>query len=128
MWTELVDAATVDAAIWPRAAAVAERLWVGPPGVMRDRRERIPNSTEARLARFRCRLLERGIGASPLDGVGRTGLQGPSSCLGTRETPLQAALRPPPVEKPRSQRRESSGPRRKRHAPAEPDDDDDDEL
>lgn len=91
LWTEMVDASTTDAMIWPRAAAVAERLWQGsPPSALRDQPGRVLKSTTVRLARFRCRLLERGIGASPLQGIGRAGLKGPSSCFGHRENPISA--------------------------------------
>jgi len=91
LWTEMIDASTMDSMLWPRTAAVAERLWRGsPPGVLRDRKDRVLRETRQRLACFRCRLLERGVGASPLEGIGRNGLKGPSSCLGHRETPLLA--------------------------------------
>src|SRR5205807_978876 len=42
MWAEYVSAETVDSRIWPRAAAIAERLW-SPAGV------RDVNSMYARL-------------------------------------------------------------------------------
>jgi len=91
LWTEMIDASTVDSMLWPRTAAVAERLWQGsPPGALRDRADRVLQQTRQRLARFRCRLLERGVGASPLEGIGRNGLKGPSSCFGHTEAPLLA--------------------------------------
>ncbi|CAE7675787.1 hexb1 [Symbiodinium microadriaticum] len=54
MWGETVDPSDMEATVWPRAAAIAERLW-SAPGV---------NSTEAaepRLLAFRCMLLARGV-------------------------------------------------------------------
>ncbi|CAL7936188.1 unnamed protein product [Xylocopa violacea] len=58
LWTEQVDSATVDAKIWPRSAALAERLWAEP------------NSTwihaEQRMLRHRERFVKRGISAESL--------------------------------------------------------------
>lgn len=112
MWTEKVDASTLDSVIWPRAAAVAERLWVGSPSkALRDKPSEIPATTVARLARFRCRvLLERGIGASPLAGVGRAGVDGPSGCAGSRWTELEAGRRST-LPKARRKRKKASGKR-----------------
>jgi hexosaminidase len=55
LWGELADASGLDAKLWPRAAALAERLWTDPaepstaPGV------------EARLLAHRERLLALGL-------------------------------------------------------------------
>jgi hexosaminidase len=62
--------------IWPRAAAIAERLWSYNMAV---------NSSDAgvaeRLANFRCLLLARGVPASPLNALlGRSPPSGPGSC------------------------------------------------
>ncbi|KAE8742890.1 hypothetical protein FOCC_FOCC011508 [Frankliniella occidentalis] len=57
LWGELTDATTLDAKLWPRAAALAERLWADPaepssaPGV------------EARFLAHRERLLGLGVRA-----------------------------------------------------------------
>ena len=60
MWGEQLDGSDIDKAIWPRAAAAAERLWT-PFALTTD------NATAApRLAAFRCLLLSRGIGAAPM--------------------------------------------------------------
>ncbi|XP_048224008.1 beta-hexosaminidase subunit beta [Perognathus longimembris pacificus] len=58
LWGEYVDSTNLTPRLWPRASAVAERLW-SPKG---------KNITEAyaRLARHRCRMVRRGIAAQPL--------------------------------------------------------------
>ncbi|KAL0822380.1 hypothetical protein ABMA28_004469 [Loxostege sticticalis] len=53
MWTEYVDKEVLDTRIWPRAAAVAERLWSDPMSTA--------SSAEPRLQRFRSRLQARGL-------------------------------------------------------------------
>jgi len=62
MWGETVDVSDQLQRIWPKAAAVAERLWSYVPANQ-------PNAVELavpRLQNFRCHLIERGIGAAPV--------------------------------------------------------------
>eukprot|EP00891_Asterochloris_glomerata_P006265 jgi/Astpho2/6265/e_gw1.00088.42.1_t len=59
MWGEKVDATNSIARTWPRAAAIAERLWS-------DASVRDPVDAEHRLKQHRCRMLARGINAEPL--------------------------------------------------------------
>ncbi|XP_077285128.1 beta-hexosaminidase 2 isoform X2 [Arctopsyche grandis] len=58
MWTEYVDENNMDSRIWPRAAAVAERLWSDPSSSSKF--------AQARLARHRERLLRRGVNPEEL--------------------------------------------------------------
>ena len=58
MWSELVDNESLDAKVWPRTAAMAERLWTDP--------ESKSSSAEARFYRHRLRLVTRGIKADTL--------------------------------------------------------------
>jgi hexosaminidase len=91
MWGEQADASDLDRAVWPRAAAIGERLWTPLA--------RLSNaSAQLRLGNFRCLLNARGIGASELGQMAaatdkQTGAKvevpaafdglppGPSSCL-----------------------------------------------
>eukprot|EP00106_Octopus_bimaculoides_P016122 XP_014783564.1 PREDICTED: beta-hexosaminidase subunit beta-like [Octopus bimaculoides] len=59
LWSEYVDATNFMSRLWPRASAVAERLW--------SKRE-VNNVDDAqfRLDQQRCRLLSRGISAQPI--------------------------------------------------------------
>ena len=60
LWTELTDAITLDAMLWPRAAAAAEILWRGAASVNED--------VTRRLADARERLIRSGVGASVVQG------------------------------------------------------------
>ncbi|KAA0717167.1 Beta-hexosaminidase subunit beta [Triplophysa tibetana] len=59
LWGEYVDATNLTPRLWPRASAVAERLWSN---------EKVTDLTNAyeRLAQHRCRMVKRGIPAQPL--------------------------------------------------------------
>uniref|UniRef100_A0A8C6XIS3 Beta-hexosaminidase n=1 Tax=Naja naja TaxID=35670 RepID=A0A8C6XIS3_NAJNA len=59
MWGEYVDATNLTPRLWPRAGAVAERLWSNK--TVRNRED-----AYERLSNFRCTLLGRGIRAQPL--------------------------------------------------------------
>ena len=75
MWGETVDASVILPTIWPRAAAVAERLW-SPIGVNDT------GAAEPRYAWFRCLLDRRGIEAGPyLNANARSAPSGPGGCL-----------------------------------------------
>jgi beta-hexosaminidase Fdl len=63
LWTEQTDSGTAHSKIWPRAAALAERLWSDPPPLERTV---APHDVYTRLQTHRERLVRRGIPASPL--------------------------------------------------------------
>ncbi|KAL0235879.1 hypothetical protein GEMRC1_002461 [Eukaryota sp. GEM-RC1] len=60
MWGESVDAFSIESRIWPRALAVAERLWFELKGDIDWKYE------ANRLERHRCRMVGRGVIAGPI--------------------------------------------------------------
>lgn len=60
MWGEYVDGTNLLSRLWPRASAVAERLW-SPAEITSD-----TDSASFRLDEHRCRMLKRGIPAQPI--------------------------------------------------------------
>jgi hexosaminidase len=58
LWSEQVDEQALDAKVWPRAAAMAERLWSDPDDNWRQ--------AEMRMINVRERLVARGIMADSL--------------------------------------------------------------
>eukprot|EP00759_Apiculatamorpha_spiralis_P047501 PhF_6_TR43148/c0_g1_i1/m.66038/K12373/HEXA_B; hexosaminidase len=74
MWGETVDTSDILQTIWPRMAAIAERLW-SPRGTTD-----IP-SAMTRISGFRCLLNRRGISAAPVqNSVARSAPPGPGGC------------------------------------------------
>ncbi|TRY59574.1 hypothetical protein DNTS_012254 [Danionella cerebrum] len=59
LWGEYVDATNLTPRLWPRASAVAERLWS-------DKSVTDVGNAYTRLAQHRCRMVKRGIPAEPL--------------------------------------------------------------
>ncbi|CAK1601338.1 unnamed protein product [Parnassius mnemosyne] len=59
LWSEQVDTAALDSRLWPRAAALAERLWSEPQGNWRD--------AEYRMLHIREHLVRMGIKAESLE-------------------------------------------------------------
>ncbi|XP_016299054.1 beta-hexosaminidase subunit beta-like isoform X2 [Sinocyclocheilus anshuiensis] len=59
LWGEYVDATNLTPRLWPRASAVAERLWS-------DKSVTDVDNAYNRLVQHRCRMVKRGIPAEPL--------------------------------------------------------------
>jgi hexosaminidase len=74
MWGEKVDASDLAQTVWPRLAAVAERLWS-------PRNTTDEQSALHRIESFRCLLNRRGITAAPVTNkAARSAPAGPGSC------------------------------------------------
>jgi len=74
MWGETVDISDLESTVWPRMAAIAERLW-SPKEVNNV------TAAESRLAHFRCLLNARGVRSAPVTyGEARSAANGPGSC------------------------------------------------
>ncbi|CAD5123529.1 DgyrCDS11869 [Dimorphilus gyrociliatus] len=63
LWGEFVDTSNVVSRLWPRASAVAEKLWSS--SAMSD-----ATSATPRFKEHRCRMVGRGIRAEPQNGPG----------------------------------------------------------
>ena len=80
MWGETVDASDLQQTVWPRLAAIAEKLW-SP----RDK-TKSSDAREAALENFRCNvLMERGVAAAPVtNDEARAAPKGPGECTKQR--------------------------------------------
>jgi len=77
MWGETVDASDLQQTVWPRLAAIAERLW-SPLAQTSDVAAALP-----RIEYFRCLLNRRGVAAAPVNNANaRSAPPGPGGCLG----------------------------------------------
>lgn len=74
MWGETVDASDIAQTVWPRLAAIAERLWS-------PRNTTNLEAAVTRLENFRCLLNRRGVAAAPVtNAIARSAPVGPGSC------------------------------------------------
>jgi hexosaminidase len=75
MWGETVDMSDLEQTVWPRMAAIAERLW--SPREYTD-----TNDALNRIESFRCLLNRRGIKSAPVTNANaRSAPSGPGSCF-----------------------------------------------
>jgi hexosaminidase len=76
--------------VWPRAAAVAERLWT-PLATIGKAGSIDMAVVESRLESFRCLLHQRGVGAAPVTNLGaRYAPQSPGSCYAQRRLQVES--------------------------------------
>ncbi|VVC99098.1 unnamed protein product [Leptidea sinapis] len=70
MWGEMVDDRNVMSRVWPRASAVAERLWSANTIGRRSMYDSIPPEVYHRIEEHTCRMIRRGVEAQPPTGPG----------------------------------------------------------
>ncbi|XP_013184113.2 beta-hexosaminidase subunit beta [Amyelois transitella] len=70
MWGEMVDDSNVISRVWPRASAVAERLW-SPITLTDSQQQDALNDAVHRLEEHACRMNRRGVAAQPPNGPGK---------------------------------------------------------
>jgi len=63
LWGEQIDSTNLLSTAWPRASAVAERLWTSSDSLP----VALDDDVRERMAVHRCRLVARGVSASPVD-------------------------------------------------------------
>jgi hexosaminidase len=87
MWGETVDGSDLQSTVWPRQAAIAEKLWSD-----RSQTEDVAGALP-RIRDFRCLLLQRGVAAAPVDNAkAREAPAGPGSCFAEGAGAVPAAL------------------------------------
>jgi len=75
MWGETVDMSDLEQTVWPRLAAIAERLW----SKAADSAD--PVAAHPRIEAFRCLLNRRGVHAAPVNNANaRSAPPGPGGC------------------------------------------------
>ena len=80
MWGETVDASDLAQTVWPRQAAIAERLWTPAPLADVGAADLL-----GRLEQVRCLLTARGVAAAPVTNlIARNAPSGPGSCFNQR--------------------------------------------
>lgn len=62
LWSESMDSSNLESRVWPRAAAVAERLWSKAAPTVDE------TGVGARLEQLRCLLMRRGVGVGQMSG------------------------------------------------------------
>lgn len=75
MWGETVDPSDLESTVWPRLAAIGERLWSPASATAAG-----PDAARPRLQAFRCLLLQRGVRSGLVGGTGRAPPPGPGGC------------------------------------------------
>ncbi|KAM7345315.1 beta acetylhexosaminidase fused lobes isoform 2-T2 [Cochliomyia hominivorax] len=77
LWTEQVDESQLDNRLWPRAAALGERLWSDPDD--EHDMDAVPQEVFKRMSVFRNRLVELGLKAEPI--FPKYCAQNPGECI-----------------------------------------------
>jgi hexosaminidase len=78
MWGEHVDISDLESTVWPKLAAIAEKLW--SPRAFTSAADAV-TAAQPRIERFRCLLNARGVHAAPVNNAdARDAPAHPGSC------------------------------------------------